>query len=224
MDRCSWTSLRWFFISQTPVPNNVQNHKKMCFTGRTLVPVLYHLFRWSHVCTQIHLQALWPSLGWVEHARPLELSWQSARSVSGGSWVRVPQAALLHICICACTDRWHSWYRRAYRITDRYTDRCDLWYRRRDCLYLRVINLEPLNLNSLYVCTMNRNGLYNGLYGDMHVCTRNANGLYSQIYSDEWLYVGTHGDALEETWPFAKEPPVGFEPTNHCLLSERSAN
>ena len=46
---------------------------------------------------------------------------------------------------------------------------------------LGVSNLEPLNLNSLYVCTINHTGLYNGLYGDMHVCTINHNGLYSLI-------------------------------------------
>jgi hypothetical protein len=32
--------------------------------------------------------------------------------------------------------------------------------------------LEPLNLNGLYVCTINPNGLYNGLYGRFYVCTR----------------------------------------------------
>jgi hypothetical protein len=43
------------------------------------------------------------------------------------------------------------WYRRRYRHTDRYTDRCDLWYRRTDRSELEVLNLNPLNI--LTVCT-----------------------------------------------------------------------
>ena len=43
---------------------------------------------------------------------------------------------------------------------------------------LRVLNLEPLSLNSLYGCTIKHSGLYNGLYGHMHGCTINHNRLY----------------------------------------------
>ena len=47
-------------------------------------------------------------------------------------------------------------------------------------------------MNSLYVCTIITNGLYNRLYCDMHVCTKIANGLYNEIYSDDWmLLLGT---------------------------------
>ena len=37
--------------------------------------------------------------------------------------------------------------------------------------YLKGVNLEPLILHGLYVCTINPNGLYNRLYADIHVCT-----------------------------------------------------
>ena len=62
-------------------------------------------------------------------------------------------------------------YRRRYRHTDRYTDRCDLWYRRTDRAVLKVLNFRTLILHGLYVCTTNHNRLYNGLYVDTYVCS-----------------------------------------------------
>jgi hypothetical protein len=44
---------------------------------------------------------------------------------------------------------------------------------------LKLFNLELLNSNSLYVCTMFHNRLYNGLYGGRYVCTMIHNRLYS---------------------------------------------
>ncbi len=44
---------------------------------------------------------------------------------------------------------------------------------------LKLLNYNLIILNSLYVCTMFHDGLYNGLYGDMYVCTIFPNGLYS---------------------------------------------
>ena len=82
----------------------------------------------------------------------------------------------------AYTDVSHLLYRRAYRHTVGYTDGCILWYRRTDCSNFKGLNLKPLNTNSLYVCTIKCNRLYNRLYDDMHVCTVNARRLYTRFY------------------------------------------
>ena len=47
---------------------------------------------------------------------------------------------------------------------------------------LKLLNIKLLILNSLYVCTIFHNGLYNGLYGGMYVCTIFPNGLYGGMY------------------------------------------
>ena len=61
-DRCSWTSLRWYFISQTPVPNKAQNQQKTnrCLTGGTMVFALHDVLDGVRFAPKFTLQAVWP--------------------------------------------------------------------------------------------------------------------------------------------------------------------
>ena len=107
--RCCWTSLRWYFISQTPDPDKSQNRGK-----KQMRPSLdhfgHHFFLSWGVCEAIpgSPRALLVQLGVVNTNAILH------------SWSLVDLQTLQHRCynIClrsvflfACRDHWHFWYR-----------------------------------------------------------------------------------------------------------------